>query len=71
MTNRKSIIVNLLPIWIVILVAVAGLVYFSFQVVQPRREPAPNFELTLLNGEKVTLADFRGKPLIINFWASW
>ncbi|OGO40160.1 MAG: hypothetical protein A2147_11085, partial [Chloroflexi bacterium RBG_16_57_8] len=32
---------------------------------------APNFNLVDLNGEGVSLADFAGKPVLINFWASW
>ncbi|MBA4537542.1 redoxin domain-containing protein [Bacillus aquiflavi] len=32
---------------------------------------APNFELTTLNGEKVKLSDYRGKKVILNFWATW
>lgn len=32
---------------------------------------APDFALTTLNGEKVTLKSFKGKPLVINFWATW
>jgi len=36
-------------------------------------KPAPDFTLsTLGNGtNKVHLADFKGKPVILNFWASW
>lgn len=34
-------------------------------------KPARDFSLTLLSGEKVTLSDFRGKVLLLNFWASW
>lgn len=33
--------------------------------------PAPEFELTTLDGRPVRLADFRGKPLVLNFFASW
>ncbi|HWQ27745.1 MAG TPA: TlpA disulfide reductase family protein [Dehalococcoidia bacterium] len=33
--------------------------------------PAPDFELTLLDGTKVRLSDYRGRPVWINFWASW
>lgn len=32
---------------------------------------APDFGLTLFSGEQVHLADFRGKVLLLNFWASW
>jgi cytochrome c biogenesis protein CcmG/thiol:disulfide interchange protein DsbE len=32
---------------------------------------APNFEVTTLDGEKLTLADFKFEVLVINFWATW
>lgn len=32
---------------------------------------APAFETFDLTGRPVSLADFRGRPLLINFWASW
>lgn len=34
-------------------------------------ELAPDFELETLSGEKANLSDFRGKPVFLNFWASW
>lgn len=34
-------------------------------------KPAPSFALTLLSGEKVQLTEFRGRVLVLNFWASW
>ena len=30
---------------------------------------APDFELTDLGGAKVRLSDFRGKPVLLGFWA--
>jgi peroxiredoxin len=33
--------------------------------------PAPDFELTTLDGEIVRLSDFAGKPILVNFWATW
>lgn len=33
--------------------------------------PAPDFTVDILDGKEVSLKDFRGKPLVINFWASW
>ena len=32
---------------------------------------APDFALADLNGEPVRLADYVGRPVIVNFWASW
>jgi cytochrome c biogenesis protein CcmG/thiol:disulfide interchange protein DsbE len=33
---------------------------------------APAFDLSRLDtGAKISLADYKGKPVIVNFWASW
>ena len=32
---------------------------------------APDFELETLDGERFRLSDLRGRPLVVNFWASW
>ncbi len=34
-------------------------------------KPAPAFSMTKLDGGRVKLADFHGKPLVLDFWASW
>lgn len=34
-------------------------------------ETAPDFTMTNASGEEVKLSDFFGKPVILNFWASW
>lgn len=36
-----------------------------------RGVPAPDFELTSLDGKKVKLSDYRGKAILLNFWATW
>jgi cytochrome c biogenesis protein CcmG, thiol:disulfide interchange protein DsbE len=33
--------------------------------------PAPDFELQRLDGGSLRLSDLRGRPVIVNFWASW
>ena len=34
-------------------------------------DPAPPFALSALDGSPVRLADLVGRPVIVNFWASW
>jgi thiol-disulfide isomerase/thioredoxin len=39
----------------------------------PVRGPrsAPDFSLTALDGASYRLSDLRGRPVVLNFWASW
>ncbi|MBI1743588.1 TlpA family protein disulfide reductase [Candidatus Acetothermia bacterium] len=32
---------------------------------------APDFELLNTDGKKIKLSDLRGKPVLVNFWATW
>jgi len=34
-------------------------------------EPAPGFALKDLNGREISLADLKGKVVLLNFWATW
>ncbi len=55
-------------------VACAALILsFSPACAQNREEstPAPDFSVTDLNGNSLTLAAYRGKVLVLNFWATW
>jgi len=36
----------------------------------PPGKAAPEFSVTLLDGQRVSLKDFRGKPVLLNFWSS-
>ena len=33
--------------------------------------PAPSFDLVDTAGQRHRLADYRGKPVVLNFWATW
>lgn len=39
-------------------------------VLQPGR-PAPDFALVLDDGRHLLLSDLRGRPVVLNFWATW
>lgn len=32
---------------------------------------SPDFSLTSIDGDQLRLSDYRGKPVILNFWATW
>lgn len=36
-----------------------------------RGKPAPIFTLTGMDGKTVSLNDLKGKPVLLNFWATW
>lgn len=36
-----------------------------------RGKDAPAFTLTDVSGKKVSLSDFKGHPVVVNFWATW
>lgn len=42
------------------------------QYISPLKgKPAPAFALEDLSGKKVTLASYKGKAVLVNFWATW
>jgi thiol-disulfide isomerase/thioredoxin len=47
--------------------------YFSaLNIIKPSQKvTAPDFSIDSLDGEQVTLSDFRGKVIFLNFWATW
>lgn len=36
-----------------------------------RGKPAANFTLTSNTGKRISLSDYKGKPVLLNFWATW
>lgn len=57
----------------VAIVLTAGLMIYAFQPPKQMGEGdvAPNIALSLLDGETKSLADYRGKVVVLDFWATW
>lgn len=68
---------RLLPAVLVIAVAIG--LYFGFRtkrhignsIESTKVTPAPNFTLTDINGHLLQLADYKGKVVLLDFWATW
>lgn len=61
--------------WVLAVVAAAAIaVWPAWLSTQPRTSgEAANLDFTLkdMHGADVRLADFKGRPIILNFWATW
>ena len=53
------------------MVAEEGSAEVSEEKGQSTSETAPNFTLATLSGEELSLSDYRGQIVMVNFWASW
>lgn len=51
----------------------AGLIFglHSYQTRNAVRGTAPEFGARLIDGGEVRLSDYRGRPLLLQFWATW
>jgi peroxiredoxin len=64
---------------VVVLIAVVGLLLLSLLTREGSRgtkiihegDRAPEFRLQAMDGRTVSLADFRGKVVMVHFWATW
>ena len=50
---------------------IAGLISTAAAAGAPKGGKAPDFVLPDAEGRLVSLKDFRGRPLVIHFWATW
>ena len=67
---------------ILIIVAVVISLMLVFSIQKTRRtsppnagklqgQPAPDFSLASVDGQTLKLSDYRGKAVLLNFWATW
>lgn len=64
------------PLWLTLAIV---LFFFMFMVVPVRGQlltpesnhVAPDFTLPDLNGKQISLSDYKGKVVLLNFWATW
>ena len=61
----KSILIQL----VVVLILFAGI--RAWQLKDAASGPAPMIDAELMTGQAVNLADYRGKPVLVHFWATW
>jgi thiol-disulfide isomerase/thioredoxin len=43
----------------------------GFLMAQEKKQPAPEFEVEGIDGKIIKLSDYRGKVVILDFWATW
>ena len=70
-TNGSKPVVVLIAVGV--LIAVFGIVWLQSSKYEPPKvgKVAPDFTLADLNDKEIRLADFRGKVVFLNFWATW
>lgn len=59
-----------------VVVTVAVIALFGFRLMQVNSPAlasgaAPSFEFKTFEGQPIGLVELRGKPVVLNFWASW
>ena len=65
--RKKSVLVVLLAVCVASSLAIAG----GLMLKMPADSSANNFTLMSAQGHDISLSDYRGKFVLLNFWATW
>lgn len=79
MNKKTKIIIGTLSAFLIVGVISFSLMFFTdvstsnpiTGVASAEKQAAPNFTVVDIQGNPAQLADFIGKPIVLNFWASW
>jgi len=81
--KTKTVLINLVILVCVALLGYSLTLYFNGQkpdiIVQPEapaekmadKDTVPDYSFVAMDGEEYSLQQFRGKIVLLNFWASW
>src|SRR5277367_6136095 len=56
---------------VICLIALIGVGAASGKKTPGVDQPAPDFQATTFDGQKVSLVDLKGQVVVLNFWATW
>lgn len=69
MSTLKKIILGVV---LLTAIAVSGVHFLNLpHIAKAGTNPAPAFTVTDMQGNSVSLASLKGKPVFVNFWATW
>ena len=83
MGQRRSVLIGVgIPILLVLSLLAWGVIQNDGEAGRPgiidnfgevslSVEPFADFDLTTLDGDVISIADFRGKVVVVDFWSSW
>lgn len=83
MSQRRSVLIGVgIPVLLVLALFTWGVIQNDGEAGRPgindrfgevdmSVDPHTDFELTTLDGNSVSISDFRGKIVVVDFWSSW
>ncbi|MFZ1134783.1 MAG: TlpA disulfide reductase family protein [Candidatus Korobacteraceae bacterium] len=71
-----SLTTKRVAIWLVVFACLAGVYIYSRRhtprpQVTTSSNSAPNFTVNNIDGKKLSLSDYKGKVVLLDFWATW